>query len=300
MLGKHASMAGWNLGKELAMPARKGAIAFGLVYIPVELYAATQDDAIRFNQLAKDSMKRVRYVKTCPDCKRELKPEDIVKGYQYEKGKYVVVTDEELEAIKTDADRAMKIVQFSDIEEVPPLYFEKPYQVVAQTGGEKPLELLRRAMAEEGKIAIGTTVMGNSETPIALIPYEDDLVMMTLHFQSEVKDIPKNLQHPDVADEELSMARKLIESMTEPFDPARFKNSYQEKLMDLIQQKIAGKQVVAEKPAEQPSNIINLMDALSASLKAREDAEGSARTDDEGEEPPTKKPTRRRAPKKTA
>ena len=111
------------------MAGRKGAIAFGLVYIPVELFTATQDDAVRFNQLAKDSMKRVRYVKTCPDCKRELKPEDIVKGYQYEKGKYVVVDDEELDVIKTDADRAMKIVQFSDIDEVPPLYFEKPYQV---------------------------------------------------------------------------------------------------------------------------------------------------------------------------
>ena len=178
------------------MAGRKGAIAFGLVYIPVELFTATQDDAVRFNQLAKDSMKRVRYVKTCPDCKRELKPEDIVKGYQYEKGKYVVVDDEELDAIKTDADRAMKIVQFSDIDEVPPLYFEKPYQVVAQPGGEKALELLRRAMVDEGKIAIGTTVLGNSETPIALIPHDDDLVMMTLHYQSEVKDVPKTLQHP--------------------------------------------------------------------------------------------------------
>ena len=126
--------------------------------------------------------------------------------------------------------------------------------------------------------------------------------MMTLHFQSEVKDIPKTLQHPDVADEELSMARKLIESMTEPFDPARFKNSYQEKLMDLIQRKIAGKQVVAEKPAEQPSNIIDLMDALSASLKAREEAEASSveRSDSKDETPLAKKPTRRRAPKKTA
>ena len=228
------------------MAGRKGAIAFGLVYIPVELFTATQDDAVRFNQLAKDSMKRVRYVKTCPDCKRELKPEDIVKGYQYEKGKYVVVDDEELDAIKTDADRAMKIVQFSDIDEVPPLYFEKPYQVVAQPGGEKALELLRRAMVDEGKIAIGTTVLGNSETPIALIPHDDDLVMMTLHYQSEVKDIPKTLQHPDVADEELSMAKQLVESMTAPFDPSRFRNTYQEKLMQLIQDKIAGKQIVAE------------------------------------------------------
>lgn len=272
------------------MAGRKGAIAFGLVYIPVELFTATQDDAVRFNQLVKDSMKRVRYVKTCPDCKRELKPEDIVKGYQYEKGKYVVVDDEELDAIKTDADRAMKIVQFSDIDEVPPLYFEKPYQVVAQPGGEKALELLRRAMVDEGKIAIGTTVLGNSETPIALIPHDDDLVMMTLHYQSEVKDVPKTLQHPDVADEELSMAKQLVESMTAPFDPSRFRNTYQEKLMQLIQDKIAGKQIVAESQEAQPSNIINLMDALSASLKARDGKDGVPK-----KPAPAKKPARKRA-----
>lgn len=273
------------------MAGRKGAIAFGLVYIPVELFTATQDDAVRFNQLAKDSMKRVRYVKTCPDCKRELKPDDIVKGYQYEKGKYVVVDDAELDAIKTDADRAMKIVQFSDMSEVPPLYFEKPYQVVAQPGGEKALELLRRAMVDEGKIAIGTTVIGNSETPIALIPHDDDLVMMTLHYQSEVKDVAKALAHPDVADEELSMAKQLVESMTAPFDPSRFRNTYQEKLMQLIQDKIAGKQIVAEDRQAQPSNIINLMDALSASLKAREGAGAS----EEPKEPSAKKPARKRA-----
>ncbi|BAK44546.1 Ku protein [Eggerthella sp. YY7918] len=272
------------------MPARKGAIAFGLVYIPVELYTATQDDAVRFNQLAKDSMKRVRYVKTCPDCKRELGPDDIVKGYQYEKGKYVVISDDELDSLKTEADRSVKIVQFSDLSEVPPLYFEKPYQVVAQSGGEKALELLHRAMAEEGKIAIGTTVIGNSETPIALIPHEGDLVMMTLHYQSEVKDVPKTLQHPAVADEELSMAKKLIESMTAPFDPARFRNTYQERVMELIQNKIAGKETTVEQPAQQPSNIINLMDALAASLKERE---GETHSSDDDKKPPRRASTKK-------
>ena len=283
------------------MAGRKGAIAFGLVYIPVELYPATQDDAVRFNQLAKDSMKRVRYVKTCPDCKRELGPDDIVKGYQYEKGKYVVVSDDELNAIKSDADRAMKIVQFTDIDDVPPIYFEKPYQVVAQPGGEKPLELLRLAMVEEGKVAIGTTVLGNSETPLALIPYEDDLVMMTLHYQSEVKDIPKSLEHPAVDDAELSMAKRLVESMAEPFDPARFKNTYQEKLMGLIQDKVAGKEITTEKPASQPSNVINLMDALAASLKARtgEDA-GKAEAKGDEKSPASKSSAKRTPARKKA
>lgn len=279
------------------MAGKKGAIAFGLVYIPIEMFAATQDDAVRFNQLAKDTMKRVRYVKTCPDCKRELGPEDIVRGYQYEKGKYVVVSDDELDAVKSAADRSLKIVQFADFDEVPPIYFEKPYQLVAQPGGEKALELLRRAMVDENKIAIGTTVLGNSETPIALIPYEDDLVMMTLHYASEVKDIPKSLEHPDVADAELDMAKRLVESMTEPFDPARFKNSYQEKLMGLIQDKIAGKQIVSSEPAAQPSNIINLMDALAASLKARED-EGDGGKD--AGSPAPEKPAPKRGRKKAS
>lgn len=259
------------------MAGRKGAISFGLVYIPVELFTATQDDTVRFNQLAKDTMKRVRYVKTCPDCKRELGPDDIVKGYQYEKGKYVVVSNEELEAIKSDADRAMKIVQFSDFDEVPPLYFEKSYQIIAQPGGEKALELLRRAMVDEGKIAIGTTVLGNSETPIALIPYEDDLAMLTLRYQSEVKDLPKTLQHPAVDEAELAMAKQLVESMSAPFDPARFTNTYQEKLMGLIQDKIAGKAIDTEQASTEPPNIINLMDALAASLEQRNDGKPTAK-----------------------
>lgn len=271
------------------MAGRKGAIAFGLVYIPVELFTATQDDAVRFNQLAKNTMQRVRYVKTCPDCKRELKPDDIVRGYQYEKGKYVVIDDEELDAIKTDADRAMKIVQFSDIDEVPPIYFEKPYQIVAQSGGEKAFELLRRAMLDEGKIAIGTTVIGNSETPIALIPRDDGLVMMTLHYQSEVKDLPRAVQHPDVEEAELGMARKLIESMTEPFDPSRFRNGYQEKLMALIESKVAGKQVRTEQPESRPSNVINLMDALAASLKQRDGGSAEAKPADGEPKPPRKR-----------
>lgn len=259
------------------MAGRKGAISFGLVYIPVELFTATQDDTVRFNQLAKDTMKRVRYVKTCPDCKRELGPDDIVKGYQYEKGKYVVVSNEELEAIKSDADRAMKIVQFADFDEVPPLYFEKSYQIIAQPGGEKALELLRRAMVDEGKIAIGTTVLGNSETPIALIPYEDDLAMLTLRYQSEVKDLPKTLQHPAVDEAELAMAKQLVESMSAPFDPARFTNTYQEKLMGLIQDKIAGKAIDTEQASTEPPNIINLMDALAASLEQRNDGKPTAK-----------------------
>ena len=189
-----------------------------------------------------------------------------------------MVDDEELDVIKTDADRAMKIVQFSDIDEVAASLLREALPGGSPARRREGARTASTSMVDEGKIAIGTTVLGNSETPIALIPHDDDLVMMTLHYQSEVKDIPKTLQHPDVADEELSMAKQLVESMTAPFDPSRFRNTYQEKLMQLIQDKIAGKQIVAESQEAQPSNIINLMDALSASLKARDARTASRRS----------------------
>lgn len=248
--------------------SKKGAIAFGLVYIPVELYAATRQEEVRFNQLAKESMSRVRYVKTCAGCKGELKPDDIVKGYQYEKGKYVVVTDDELNSIKTDKDKAIAIDQFVDKDEIPPIYYQKAYQVVAQAGGEKALELLRRAMVSKNKVAIGTTVMGNSEDLFALVPYGKELALITLFYESEIRDIPQSESHPAVSDKELSLAEDLITQLERPFKPSEYKDTYQEKLRTLIEEKVEGKEVVAPKESSgKPSNVIDLMDALSASLK---------------------------------
>ena len=146
------------------MPAsQKGAISFALVYIPVELYTATQDNDIRFNQLSKDSHNRVRYKKVDEKTGEELGSDDIVKGYQYEKNKYVVVTDEDFEKIKTEKDRAIQILQFADQGEICPVYYKQTYYVAPQKGGEKPFELLRRAMLEQEKVAVGHTVMSGTD-----------------------------------------------------------------------------------------------------------------------------------------
>lgn len=248
-------------------PSKKSAITFGLVYIPVELYAATHPEEISFNQLAKDTMQRVKYVKTCPDCKAVLEPDDIVRAYQYEKDKYVIVSDEELAALKTERDKTLKIEQFSDVGEVSPIYYQKAYQVVAQEGGEKPLELLRKAMIQTNKVAIGTTVLGTSENVFVLIPYNNEIAAITLYYESEIKKLPKAIKHPKVSEQELSMATSLIESMEQPFDPAAFKDDYQQKLRKLLESKIEGKEIVTEQESEQSSNIIDLMEALTASLK---------------------------------
>ena len=241
----------------------------GAVYIPVALYPATQDNNIRFNQLAKDkdgNLKRVQYKKTCAGCGRELSPGDIVKGFQYDKDRYVVVTDDDFEKIKTEKDRAIKITQFTDPGSIPEIYFNKSYYVVGDKGGEKPFELLRKAMAEENKIAIGTTVLGNSETVVAILAEGDGLMVKTLFYQDEIREMPEEAARPDVGEGELDMAKKLIETMEKPFDPSEFHDEYQNKLNDMIQAKIAGQEIVAPRE-ESANNIINLMDALKASIE---------------------------------
>ena len=247
----------------------KSAISFGLVYIPVDLYAAVKDGDIHFNQLTKDGHERVRYVKTCAGCKKELKAEDIVKGFQYDNDKYVIVDDKDFEKIKTEKDRSIQILQFSTLDEIPSVYFEKSYMVLSQTGGGKAFELLRRAMQETKKVAIGKTVMGTKETMVVLMPTENGILLETLYYYDEIQEMPQKTASPKLAEAELAMARQLIGSMEKPFEPKLYKDEYQEKLRGLIAKKIDGKEIVAEAGAK-PDNIINLMDALKQSLAQQE------------------------------
>ncbi len=247
----------------------KGAISFGLVHIPVNLYTATQDNDISFNQLHKEDGSRIRYKKVCKYCGREIEPRDIIKGFEYEKDKYVVITEEDLEKIKTEKDKSIQILHFTNLDQISPIYYDKTYHALPEAGGDKALELLRRAMMEEGKIAIGKTVMGNKETLLAIIPRADGMLIQTMYFADDIKELPKNYPMPAVSDAELSMARQLINTMSESFDPNQYHDEYQERLKDLIAKKIAGQEIVAPQ-GEAPDNIISLMDALKASLEQKQ------------------------------
>ncbi|HML37931.1 MAG TPA: Ku protein [Bacillota bacterium] len=246
--------------------AHKGAISFGLVYIPIALYTATQDNDVHFNQLHKEDNSRIRYKKICAHCGKEVSGEDIIKGFEYDKDKYVVITDSDLEKIKTEKDKTIQILHFADLETINPIYYEKSYHTAPETGGEKAFELLRTAMKEESKVAIAKTVMGNKETLLALIPADDSILINTLFFEDDIKEIPKSFVRPQLNEGELTMAKTLIESMVQPFDPSLYKDEYQERLRDLIEQKISGKEIVAPKE-ESPSNVIDLMDALKKSIE---------------------------------
>lgn len=238
----------------------------GLVAIPVSLYTATQDNDIHFNQLHKKDKQRIRYKKTCAHCGKEIGKNDIVRGYQYDREHYVVITDEDLEKIKTEKDKAIQILHFAELHEISPVYYEKTYQAVPETGGEKAFEVLRAALMSEQKIAIGKTVMGTKETLLAIIPREEGLLISTMFYEDEIKDIPKTYKKPEISEAELSMAKTLINTMDTPFNPEEYKDEYQEKLRELIEAKIAGQEIVTAKP-EEPTNIINLMDALKASIE---------------------------------
>ncbi|HHT94742.1 MAG TPA: Ku protein [Clostridiaceae bacterium] len=248
------------------MISRKSVITFGMVAIPIAMYTATQDNDIRFNQLHKDDNSRIRYKKTCANCGKEIKAEDIVKGYEYDDGKYVVITDEEIEKIKTEKEKSIQILHFAQLNQISPVYYNKTYQAVPQTGGEKAFELLRSALMDEQKIAIGKTVMGTKDTLMAIIPREDGIIISTMFYADDIKELQKQYSKPKVAEQELNMAKMLINSMDTPFDPAQYKDEYQEKLRMLIETKIAGKEVVAAKP-ESPGKVIDLMEALKASVE---------------------------------
>lgn len=253
------------------MASRKSVIAFGMVAIPIAMYTATQDNDIHFNQLHKEDNSRIRYKKTCGHCGKEVTSQDIVKGYEYDKDKYVVITDDEIEKIKTEKEKSIQILHFAELDQISPVYYEKTYQVAPELGGEKAFELLRTALMDEKKVAIGKTVLGTKDTLMAIIPRADGMLISTMFFEDEVKELQKQYNQPEVNEQELKMAKLLINSMDTPFDPAMYKDEYQERLRELIEKKISGQEIVA--PEEDTGGkVIDLMEALKVSVdKAKKD-----------------------------
>lgn len=246
--------------------AHKTVISFGLVAIPISMYTATQDNDIHFNQLHKEDNARIRYKKTCGHCGKEIITKDIIKGYEYDKDHYVVVTEDDLEKIKTEKEKSIQILHFAQLNQISPIFYDKTYQALPEAGGDKAFELLRAALMSEQKIAIGKTVMGTKETLLAIIPREDGILISKMFFEDEIKDLPKSYNKPELSEAELTMANALINSMVTPFNPEEYKDEYQIKLRELLETKISGEEIVAPK-SEGPSNIINLMDALKASIE---------------------------------
>lgn len=245
--------------------SHRGAISFGMVYIPVGLYTATQDNDIHFNQLCKEDGSRVKYKKVCANCGKEVTAEGIVKGFEYEPGKYVTMTDDDFEKAKTEKDKTIHILHFTDLHAIRPIYYEKTYHAIPEQGGDKAFELLRRAMKDEGKVAIAKTVLGTKEKLLALIPTDEGILVETLFFADEVKAAPKELAHPEVNEAELTMAKTLVGAMVQDFQPQAYKDEYQARLWEIINQKIQGQEITIPKESG-TATVIDIMEALKQSL----------------------------------
>ena len=245
----------------------KGAITFGLVFIPITLSLSVKEHDIGFNLLEKKTKSRVKYQKTCVDCNNKIvKSEDIVKGYQYEKGKYVVFSDEDFEKIKTAKDKNITIEQFVDIDEIDPIYFDKAYYV-KPTGADKAYHVLLKAMESEKKAGIAKTVLGTKETLVLLRAHDGQMLVNTLYFHSEIQSAPA-IEKPKITKKEIDLAKNLIHQMSGKFEPEKYKDEYHIKLQKAIKRKIAGNEVVEGKQEKEPVRIINLMEALQKSLKS--------------------------------
>lgn len=252
--------------------AHKGAISFGLVYIPVNLYTAVGDSGVSFNQLHKVCKQRIKYKKSCPVCNiDELKSADIVKGYEYEKGKYVIFEEEDFEKIKTERDKTINIIHFSDLNQIDPIFYEKAYYVVPD-GSDKAYALLKTALESENKVAIAKTVLGTKEHLVTIRSSKDGLLLETMYFLEEIKAIPIPYANIEVNQSELDMAKMLIDNMTGEFRPELYKDEYSSRIKEAIKQKIDGKEIAQVVP-QAKGNVIDLMEALKKSVEATRKAQ---------------------------
>ena len=255
----------------------KGAISFGLVTIPVAVYPATEEKSLRFNQLHDEDMGRIRYKRVCEVDGEEVPYEHIVKGYEYEKDRYVVLTDDDLDSVPVESSRAIDIQQFVELDEIDPMLFKKSYYLVPDETGAKAYALLRKALTEENKVGVAKVSFRDKEHLAALRFRDDVFVLETMFWPDEIRAAEFDTVPADgrVRDNEVQMARSLIDSLTEPWNPDAFRDEYREALTEIVEKKVAGEEIeVPPEPA--PARGVELMEALKASVEAAKSKTPSA------------------------
>jgi DNA end-binding protein Ku len=248
----------------------KGSISFGLVNIPIKLHTATEDKDIKLRTLHNKCHAPIKYEKICTVCEQEVKPEDIVKAYEYTKGKFVVLDQEDLEKLrKENEEKAVEIIDFVKMEEIDPIYFDRSYYMSPNEGGGKAYSLLRKALQESQKVGIAKIIIRSKEQMAVIRVYDNTLVMETIHFPDEVRragDVPNVPADDKVTEKELATAIMLIDQLTTEFEPEKYTDEYRTALLELIEAKRTGQETVTPTAKETPSNVTDLMAALQASI----------------------------------
>lgn len=246
----------------------KGNLSIALVTIPVKLYTATQKKDIHFRMLHKKCSSPLTYERFCPTCNEEVPWEDVVHGYEYEKGKFVIISDEEIDRIPIKTSKNIEILCFVDISKVPAIYFEKAYYLEPAEGGEKAYALFREVMKTLSKVALAKVTMREKEHIAIVNVYNNILVLHTLYYSDEVVDyeklnIPKEIEFDR---RELELAQELIQHFSGEFEIESYRDELREAIMDLIKQKIEGKEIKIA-PKKEVEKVLGLMDALKMSLE---------------------------------
>ena len=250
-----------------------GSLSFGLVNVPVGLYSATEDQSIHFNQFRAGTSERIRNKRVGEQTGDEVAYADIVKGYDLGGGEYVILTPEELTSVAPGPSRTIEVTDFVELSEIDPIYFDKPYFLAPHgKNGDRAYELLRKVMAETNKVAIATFVMRDKQYLVAVRPEKSALVLETLLFADEVRDPVKEIEvlpvQASFEDREIEMAKLLIDSMTTAWQPESYRDTYRERVEELIDQKCQGTVVVSEGPRAEPAPVVDLLAALQASVSA--------------------------------
>jgi DNA end-binding protein Ku len=254
-----------------------GAISFGLVNVPVKLYSAVSRKTVRFHQLNADTGHRISQKRVDSVTGDEVPYENIVKGFELTKDRYVVITPEELDSVSPEKTRAIDIEDFVDLEDIDPIFYDHPYYLVPDKGAGKAYGLLLEAMRESGKVAIARVVIRSKEQLVAIRPAAGDvLTMETMIFHDEVVPTDDLDGVPDAkdlktTDRELKMAQQLIESLTSDFEPSKYHDEYREKVLELVERKAEGEEIAIQPESEEPTKVPDLMAALEASLAAVKD-----------------------------
>jgi len=246
-----------------------GALTFGLVNVPVKLFTAVTQKEVRFHMLHEKDGARIRMKRFCSAEDREVPYEDIVRGFEVAKDRYVTVSDEELAAMNPKATRTIEIRDFVELADIDPIYFESTYYLVPEKTAAKAYRLLVDAMRRSGKVALATFVLRTRESLSCVRPLEDALALSTMNRADEIVPV-SSLEVPaaaEPAERELRMAEQLVQSLSAPFEPARYPDVYREQVLALVEKKAAG-EVIEPPAAEEPARVVSLADALSASLAA--------------------------------
>ena len=252
--------------RDVARAIWSGVISFGLVSVPVRMFTATESKELKFHFLDRRDMAPIGYDKVNKETGESVDPDDIVRGFEVDKGRFVELTEEDIDRLDIELTHAIDICDFVSIDEIDPIYFRKAYYLLPQDGAEKPYRLLVKALEETGRVAIAKVVIRNKQHLAAIRPVEGTLVLETMYYADEVRQ-PEQAPRPQVREPEVEMAKTLIENLAAKWDPGKYHDRYRSELLDLLQKKAKG-QKLPEPSTEEGAEVIDLMEALRQSVAA--------------------------------